>query len=170
MPTRVLFPLLLLLAACPGTIDDTDRFLNTESCFDVEGEFFTERCGTAGCHNADDAAAAGNLDLTSPDVASRLVGVNATAACGSAPLAVPSDPTSSVLYTKLTSDYCGPAQMPITGTKLDETELACVSDWIAALPDPGNSAGGSNGAGTGAAGGAGTGAAGGTGSGGAGGM
>jgi len=41
------------------------------------------------------------------------------------------DPSKSVLYLKLTSSPPFGSQMPLTGTKLDATTLACVATWIA---------------------------------------
>lgn len=153
-PTLLLFAALLVasLTACPGELDDPARFLGG-SCADVETEFFPQRCGTAGCHNASDAASAGNLDLASDDVASRVVGVLSTSACGSNPLVNPSDPESSVIYNKMTDDHCGAAQMPLGGAEVSAAELACVRDWIASLsPTGGSGSGGDSSGGAGPAG------------------
>ena len=135
--------LLANLTACPGELDNPERFIG--SCPDIETQFFPQRCGTAGCHNADSLASAGNLDLTSADVASRLVGVEATNACGLEPLVDPSDPEGSVLYIKMTEDFCGPSRMPLAADDVTDVELGCVRDWIASLsPSGGTGSGGSD--------------------------
>src|SRR5688572_6894749 len=63
-----------LSAGCPGILEDPDQF-RTGSCPDIETELFPQRCATSDCHSAMDEA--GRLDLQSPDVLSRLIGVNA---------------------------------------------------------------------------------------------
>jgi hypothetical protein len=115
---------------CPGTIDDPTPFLTTEQgCADIQG-LFAERCGQSQCHS--DSNAIANLDLLSPNPASRLVGVPASDACDAAPLVDTVDPFSSVLYLKLTDDYCGDAKMPLSGDPLSDDELECVEQWIMA--------------------------------------
>lgn len=126
------------MTACPGEIDDPARFIPGSNCPDIEADLFPARCGTAGCH--DDVTAAAMLDLVSPGVASRTVGVAATPDCDGGVLVDPSNPAQSVMYTKLTPDFCGPAQMPVTGAKLTEEELQCVFDWIAGQMGSGGAA------------------------------
>lgn len=152
-PTRALYGVIavLIAAGCPGEIDDPSRFLTAgtggAACPDVETEIFVTRCSEqAGCHSADDMQ--GMLDLASSDVASRIVGVPGTSNCGGEVLADPSDPTSSLIYTKLTdTPTCG-AQMPFGGgEKLTQTEIDCVEAYIASLPSGGPGAGGGGAAG-----------------------
>jgi hypothetical protein len=143
--------------SCAGELDDPERFLTTSStgggaCPDIEGTLFPQRCGTPSCHNATDKQ--GGLDLVSPGLPARVVGVPATAACGAQPLADPTMAVKSVLYVKLTPDYCGPSKMP-QGSSLTDTEIDCVRQWIESLPPAMAGAGGAGGAGTGGTGGAG---------------
>ncbi len=165
---------IFLLWGCPGELENPERFTNastgTSGCINIETELFPQRCADTNCHNATDQL--GDLDLVSPGVVNRLVGVDSTAAmCNGMALVRPGDPENSVLYNKLTEDFCAGTRMPITGDKLDDDELACVADWINALPS-GSGGGASSGggeAGMGGAGGAGMGRAGGAGMGGGGG-
>jgi hypothetical protein len=149
-----------LLGGCPGTLEDKEKFL-AGTCPDIPA-LFAQRCTTSGCHGATDMA--GQLDLASPDLASRVSGVPSAGDCAGRVLADPNDPEGSVLYFKLEpSPPCG-SKMPLTGTPLVEREIACVREWILSL-QPGGSGtgggGGAGGAGAGGAGGAGTGGAGG---------
>jgi hypothetical protein len=68
------------------------------------------------------------LDLQSPDVLSRLVGVKTTEGTGL--LIDPADPKMSVLYTKLTSVPPFGSRMPLASTPLTDTMLACVLAWV----------------------------------------
>lgn len=120
----------LALSGCPGTLDDPERFFPAE-CGDVEATLLVPRCGTlAGCHTAESPA--GDLDLTSPGIAARVVGVSASAACGGDDLADPASPETSILYLKVTdAPPCG-SRMPLGSADLSEAEQGCLRDWIAA--------------------------------------
>jgi hypothetical protein len=158
-----------LTGGCPGEIENPELFIGGGPCPNIEGDLFPRRCGTQFCHTPGDLA--GMLDLVSPDVGSRLVGVPATSAgCGMETLANPADPQNSVLYLQLTEDHCGPTQMPV-GAPLTEREIECVAEYIAAFGAVGSGgAGGSGGGGVGGEGGeGGAGAQGGGGAGGEGG-
>jgi hypothetical protein len=152
-PVRRLCALVSVLAAisgCPGTLEDPERFFDAAgggseadppgdvhasddagalpdagNCPDVPQAVFQANCTSAGCHNAQDKAR--GLDLQSPGVAARLVGVPATEGPGL--LIDPSAPSSSVLYTKLTTKPPFGARMPL-GSALDEPTIACVLTWI----------------------------------------
>lgn len=135
-------------SGCPGELQNPERFLTGAgggaACPDVEADILVARCSEqAGCHNASDMQ--GMLDLESGDVASRIVGVQGTSNCANLVLADPSDPTASLMYTKLgESPPCG-AQMPFGGAeKLSQFEIDCVEEYIASLPSggPGPGAGG----------------------------
>jgi hypothetical protein len=131
-----------LLTGCPGKLDDKGRFVAYEAahreggaevtgngaCGDVVTRIFVPRCGDGGCHSATDPQQ--DLDLVSPGVASRVVGV---ASQGCAALLVdPDDPKSSLIYQKLaTKPPCG-AQMPLARIPLSPAEVACVLGWITA--------------------------------------
>jgi hypothetical protein len=126
----------LLTAACPGEIPDPGAFLNPvpDSGCDAPGTVFMTIC--AECHHAPPGQL-GELDLNSPNVESRLVGVG-SAACGSQNiLVVAGQPDASYLYQKITSPTpaCG-AQMPQVGT-LTPAQIQCVATWITALAPSG---------------------------------
>ena len=127
--------------ACAGTLDNRDQFYTVDhtdgggqdaasdggpSCPDVPKAVFTTSCATAGCHAA--ANPQSGLDLASPNVATRLVGV--PAASGGF-LVDPAHPEQSVIYRKLKAGAPG-ARMPI-GTPLDDATIACVLSWAQGL-------------------------------------
>jgi hypothetical protein len=157
---RILYVGLLGLAAsttsgCPGELENPERFLTGAgggtACPDVESDIFMTKCSEqAGCHSADDMQ--GMLDLASPDVASRIAGVEGTSNCSNLVLADPGDPGASLLITKLGDNPpCG-AQMPFGGgEKLTQAEIDCVEQYIADLPS-GSSGPGAGGGGPGSGG------------------
>jgi hypothetical protein len=116
--------------ACPGHIDDPERF--RQCAIDVEVDVFRQTCGASGCHVAGANAAAG-LDLTSPGVASRLV--NKPSTCNGKLYL--SGPSEGFLLEKVSQDMptCG-TRMPATGTLTDE-ELRCLRLWAASAFDGG---------------------------------
>lgn len=132
-----------LSSGCPGELEDPQRFIvgststTCETGLDVERDLFAARCGASGCHGATDPSA--DLDLASPGVASRLVGV-ASSGCGSALLIDPANPTGGVLLDKLTLPQCG-ARMPLLDDALAPDELACVRGWVAFVAGAGDGMG-----------------------------
>jgi hypothetical protein len=138
---------LVLVAACAGTLDDPDRFRASTggpdgsgdvaadtpeaaaSCPDLPTTLFKPVCGTtAGCHgtpNPEDG-----LDLVSPDLPRRLVGVPAV---GGGLLVDPAHPEASVLYVRISQ--IGGAPMPPSGPRVDDATLACVLSWVTSLAD-----------------------------------
>jgi hypothetical protein len=85
-------------------------------------------CGGTSCHGAD--APQQDLDLVSPGLASRVVGV-AGKGC-SVTLADPANPEGSLIYQKLSPNPpCG-APMPLARPPLSRADVACVLAWIAA--------------------------------------
>jgi hypothetical protein len=148
---------LSLLTGCPGELSNKDEFVayaaahpstggsaatmgeagapavtagtsNASPCGDVVTRIFVPTCGGTGCHSA--AASQQGLDLVSPDVASRVVGVSAKV-CGSV-IADPQNPQASLMYQKLLPlPKCG-AQMPLARPPLSSSDVACVLEWIAA--------------------------------------
>ena len=95
---------------------------------------FARSCGSVACHNEADNNPAAGLDLISPGVGERLALVNAQDCFGV--YADPSDPTGSLLYTKVagTSD-CG-TPMPLGDDPLTPAEVLCIRDWISGLQPP----------------------------------
>ncbi|WP_441288667.1 nucleotide-binding protein [Sorangium sp. KYC3313] len=126
-------PALPLLAGCPGTIDDQERFDRRDrdpqaACADVPA-VFAERCGGASCHGPGEPAA--GLDLVTLGVGDRVAGRPATNCAGV--LADPDRPEESALYVRLTdAPSCG-ARMPLGGAPYSSEEIACVAAWIAEL-------------------------------------
>ncbi|MCA1665660.1 MAG: hypothetical protein LC659_15565, partial [Myxococcales bacterium] len=115
--------IVLVAAGCPGSLADPSRF--TAACADVPSETFASRCATAGCHSAD--ARAGSLDLESPAVAARLVGVRATG--GEGLLIDPDNSDASIIVRKLTPSPPFGQQDP-PGAPLDPATLGCIRDWV----------------------------------------
>jgi hypothetical protein len=150
---------LTLLIGCPGKLSNKQSFLDyaaahpgfggdeadspdneptagtagtasSGACGDVVTRIFVPTCGGTGCHSA--SASQQGLDLVSPDVASRVVGVSAKV-CSST-LANPQNPEASLMYQKLLPlPKCG-AQMPLARPPLSSADAACVLAWIAAQP------------------------------------
>lgn len=153
-----------LLVACPGTLDDKERFLvdagsagktgtagngsgggavseagsdagadpdagpNLGACGDVVQRIFVPSCGGTGCHGS--TGAQQDLDLVSPGVAARVVGVPGIGC--SATLADPANPEASLIYQKLSpTPPCG-SPMPLARPALSDEDVACVRAWIAA--------------------------------------
>jgi hypothetical protein len=121
------------LAGCPGHLEDPGRFAGefgtggstTTACPDVP-TLLSTTCTAAGCHAATTPAA--GLDLASPGVFMRLSGKQAMG--GSGLLVDPTNPASSVLYTKLMSPPPFGSRMPLVGMPLGDAEVACVLTWI----------------------------------------
>ena len=105
-----------------------DVGLDCKTTAGVVAKVFSPRCGASGCHSASDAP-----DLVSSGFESKLVGVRSPV-CGEVSI-VPGAPDESLLYRKLTDGKpaCG-NPMPLGGKALPPDELACVRDWIAAMP------------------------------------
>jgi hypothetical protein len=82
-----------------------------------------------GCHGAPPAP--NPLDLISPDLAGRLAGRSGTGDCSNYQLIDPERPEQSVLYLKVTPDYCG-SRMPLNSV-LTDGEQACILSWIESL-------------------------------------
>jgi hypothetical protein len=145
---------LCFLTGCPGKLHDKQRFLlyaathdatvqddggrghtvpgnaagDASLCGDVVTRIFVAQCGDGGCHG--ELSPQQGLDLVSPGVAARVVGV-AAKGCA-ATLADPSNPRNSFLFQKLApKPPCG-SQMPLARTPLSAADAACLLDWIAA--------------------------------------
>ena len=155
--------LIVAVGACAGSLDNKDEFLDAgfttsassgtgvDLCGDVEKTILVAKCNGAGCHGT--MAPQKGLDLESPGVAARVVGVAAKACQGI--LADPSSPATSLLYTKLLAENDCESRMPLARPVLSAMETECVKTWIAKQV-PGASTSASTGSGSGGAGGAGT--------------
>lgn len=140
------------LSACPGTIEDTSKFQGRcREPIDVQSAIFVPRCGDSICHDAQSPAA--DLDLISPNLDRRLVGVRSSQ-CAERLRIDRADPEQSLLLEKLERDdqECGD-RMPVDGDPLSRDLIACVREWVetvaaqsvsdAAAPAP-DSGGGDN--------------------------
>ena len=133
---------LISLAGCPGTLADKEAYEAAidggrkptgsdgggDPCDDVASRIFAPKCGGSGCHGA--TAPQQDLDLVSPGVASRVVGIPGKGCA--ALLADPAAPAESLIYQKLSpTPPCG-APMPLARPPLSQAEAACILAWIAA--------------------------------------
>ncbi|MBM4364029.1 MAG: hypothetical protein FJ104_15220, partial [Deltaproteobacteria bacterium] len=89
----------------------------------------TSSCAGRFCHAAETPAA--DLDLASPGVEARLVGVGSS--CGGIPLIDPANPAESFLLQKLTAiePACG-VPMPLGG-ELPPDSVRCLEQWVYAV-------------------------------------
>lgn len=137
MPRRAVPALFaaVLLAGCPGSIDDPSRFYDTAGIcpesFDVEEDLFARTCGTLGCHTGGPLAAAG-LDLTTEGVADRIV-AHTSMECGDRALVTEGSLDDSYLLEKVGPEpECG-ERMPADMPALNPTEQACLRAYVAGL-------------------------------------
>lgn len=131
---------LLLLAGCPGQIDDPALFgapgtgggAGGGSCsLDVHADILVPSCGADGCHGAGSSQL--DLDLASEGFEARLVDAPAQG-CDGRRLVVPGDPDTSYLIEKIEgTPECGD-RMPIIG-ELTQEELTCIRLWVTSLGD-----------------------------------
>lgn len=125
-----------VLSACPGSLSNPDAFEDGGVVPQDPETILAESCGTTGCHDASPQAQAG-LDLVSPDVASRVVDVNAIGiGCGDEILVVAGDPDSSYMLDKILNlpGICG-LPMPVVGS-LTPAEIETIRQWIIDLGSP----------------------------------
>lgn len=120
--------------ACVGGIDDPARFLAAMgdaaapaaprlACVDAVPAMFASSCAGSACHSAGGPS----VDLLSPDVAARVVGVAARS--GGGVLADVQRPGDSVLLRRLLGTSAGPVMPP--GAPQVSAEVArCVEAWI----------------------------------------
>lgn len=91
--------------------------------------FLEQHCGAAGCHSS--SAPAGQLDLKSSGIATRLADMKAhTTACSGRLLIDTKDPDKSILYGKLTDPPTCGMRMPI-GLPLSDDDIECVRAFVA---------------------------------------
>lgn len=122
-----LLAIAMLAAACAGDLADPERFADCAPGF-VE-QLFQESCSGGGdCHDTGEPEA--DLDLVSPDSASRMLGVaSVQEACNGAPLIDPAGGDHLLLQKLGDSPPCG-ARMPFGEAKLTRSEIECVRRWI----------------------------------------
>jgi hypothetical protein len=144
------------LTGCPGTIDEemfrasreggsrTDATateggggdLCPSGVTDVQRDLLVPKCATAGCHTTMDRVS--GLDLESPNLGSRLIGVRAsmTGSCANRSLVTINGATvEGVLLGKLTDPAVCGLRMPIgRGTvPLTTQEIACLAAYLRTL-------------------------------------
>ena len=131
----------LVLGACPGELQDPERFVGGGGACDdleVEATLLPASCGGGACHGSGDSPADG-LDLESAGLAGRLVGV--ASRCEDRILVDPGNPEASYFLEKLKpAPSCG-AQMPLARVPLTDRELDCLTDWVVGLVGDGPDAG-----------------------------
>jgi hypothetical protein len=122
----------LLLAACPGSLDDPSRFVGgggdsgaVDTPCDAPATVFKGKCATSGCHSTADMS--GTLDLESPNVGARL---REKPSSRTTLLIDPADPDKSVVYTKVLLPPPFGSRMPLGEDPLTDTEIACVRAWV----------------------------------------
>ncbi|GAC1351126.1 MAG: hypothetical protein NVS3B20_21750 [Polyangiales bacterium] len=171
IPAAVLAAALSTLTGCPGSLDEPDRFRDAaggggggeggpvDPC-DVPAKILKPKCATSsGCHSAADKTE--GLDLESPGLKARLVdhplftgaGAITPKPAGAVLIHKSGDLSKSMFWLKLVAPpltaapYGSP--MPLTGGKLNESDLTCVKNWVAQGDGTGGGGGGGGDAGTG---------------------
>lgn len=91
----------------------------------------TAKCGSSGCHGGQAGQLATGLDLTSPNLASRVANQNGKNGCAEYKMVDTDNPDQSALYLIVTNKPCG-VRMPIGGA-MSEAEQNCVLTWIQSL-------------------------------------
>ncbi len=131
---------LFTAAGCPGSLEDRAAFEQFPDCpgnLDVE-QIFAAKCGSSICHGGQSGEPQGGLDLTSPELAARLVGAHSSQ-CSGWLRVDPSNPDRSFLLAKVTSPPAGCGdRMPLVGA-LTEDEILCIRAFVhqlAAEPVP----------------------------------
>lgn len=123
----------LVVTGCAGSLASPDDFVDGGTVLKNAETILAETCGTSTCHDQP-LPPQHDLDLLSPNVESRVVGVNAIGlGCESRLLVVAGDPDASYLLDKVlnTPGICG-LQMPVVGL-LSQSEIDILRDWIDGL-------------------------------------
>lgn len=119
-----------LVPGCPGKLEDPARFEGCPPGFNVETEIFQKTCNDKLCHASADPA--GELDLESPNPASRLVNVpSSNALCLGTLRLDPNNVDNSLLMQKLllSKPGCGD-RMPLEPNEpLSDSQIECVRQW-----------------------------------------
>jgi hypothetical protein len=130
----------VVIAGCPASLSNPEDFIDGGTVEKDAETILAESCGTLGCHDATPLAQAG-LDLVSPGVEARVVGVNVVAPmCANRILVIAGDPDASYLLDKVlpAGGICG-TPMPV-GSNLDADEIEVLRQWIIDLGEPGDGA------------------------------
>ena len=119
----------LAFTGCAGNLSNPEDFMDGGTAPKSAETVLVESCGTLACH--DQERDPHFLDLRSPNIETRVVGVNAVGAgCTSDILVVAGDPDSSYLLDKVLNAFgiCG-LQMPV-GDNLSDSEVELLRQWI----------------------------------------
>lgn len=139
--SRIIFALCVALAGCAAPLEDPERFTGgsvggpdaapaPQDCADdIETEVLAVQCTGVVCHSAANPAA--ELDLESPNLAARVVGV-ASSTCDGHVLVDPDDVDASFLLNKLTAQPACGDRMPLGGALPDDVQ-ACIRAWAEGL-------------------------------------
>ncbi|MEM6733038.1 MAG: hypothetical protein AAF658_15885 [Myxococcota bacterium] len=121
--------LLLLASGCPGKLEDPTIFGDELDCVAFTEQYIEQSCSISGCHDA--ATQAAGLSLIGDDIGAALLDQPASADCPGN-LIDSSDPTQSLMFTKLTSSPpCGD-QMPLFARAPAQFEIDCMREWVQA--------------------------------------
>jgi hypothetical protein len=121
-----------VIAGCPGSLANPDDFIDGGAVPKDAQTVLDESCATAGCH--DDVTSSAGLDLLSPGVEGRLVGINAKGTgCESRFLVVAGDSNGSYLFEKVLGEIgiCD-SRMPLLSI-LPDSDIEVLRDWIDGL-------------------------------------
>lgn len=122
-----------VVVGCPGSLANPEDFIDGGATLKNAETVLAESCGTSTCHDQP-RPPQHELDLLSPGVESRVVGVNPIGlGCESGVLVVAGDSDGSYLLDKVlnTPGICG-LQMPVVGL-LSQSEIEILRDWIDGL-------------------------------------
>jgi hypothetical protein len=114
----------VVATACAGELEHPERFADCGP--GVVEKMFVSKCGT--CHGSD--APAADLDLVSPGLVMRVVGIRSTTEYCEGQMLVDTAEPEHLILSKLTGDpVCG-ARMPLGGAALAAADIECVRRWI----------------------------------------
>jgi hypothetical protein len=123
----------LMLSACPGALEDPERFIKGEEGEEDDGPpcDFAETCAGSVCHSGGEPAA--GLEMFEEGALARMVDAPSTT-CEGRLLVDSQEPELSFLLEKVAdaNPECG-GRMPPIGSGLDATAVACVEDLIRRL-------------------------------------
>jgi hypothetical protein len=123
-------PLALALSACPGSLEDPERFtaiMMPEDC-DAPAMIFEMRCATSSsCHGVGSSI----YEITGPSFPASLVDVPAPT-CTDYDYIDTDSPDDSFILRKVAEEMpgCGTPRMPLGGPYLAEDEIECVRGWL----------------------------------------
>ncbi|MEL6547248.1 MAG: hypothetical protein AAFQ82_21670 [Myxococcota bacterium] len=123
--------LALVLMGCPGEIDDPTTLVGEVDCIAYTDQLIERSCAISGCHQTANTSN-GNLALVADDLGAELLDTPGSSECNNEPLIDSTDPTLSLMYTKLTdSPTCGD-RMPLFSRPPQAFEVDCMLQWVQA--------------------------------------